>query len=130
MNIQLDSLAHVYLNMASGDWVDIDDANAHAKDFETNDLERKMLVIATMRSLAEAGYLRIGSVEYVEPERTLIDFFEWPGTLDEKIERLSGVYMPDGRDDKDWGWACMFEITDEGRRVEDALPAPDDRFFD
>ncbi|MEY9953743.1 hypothetical protein [Leifsonia sp. EB34] len=130
MKIQPNSLAHLYLNMTGGDWVSIDEANYRAKEFEPDEVKRKALVLSTMRSLAEADYLKIGSVEYVSSERDLIDFFEWPGTLDEKIERLSGVYMPEGRDDKDWGWACMFEITEEGERVEESLPPLDERFFD
>lgn len=129
MNIQIDSLEHVYLNMAAGDWVSIDDANGHAKEFEPEDTRRKALVLATLRSLAEAGYFRIGQVKRADPEVPISDFFEWPGTLDEQIDRLSQVYMPEGRDDKNWAWACVFEITDEGRRVEDSLPAPNDRFF-
>ena len=130
MKIQPDSLEHLYLNMAGGDWLSIHEVNYEAKDFEPDEVKRKALVLSTMRSLAEAGYLRIGSVEYVNPETKVIDFFEWPGTLDEKIERLSGVYMPEGRDDKEWGWACMFEITDEGEAVEESLPPLDERFFD
>jgi hypothetical protein len=130
MIIEPDSLEHLYLNMASADWLCIDEANYHAKAFETDEVRRKTLVLATMRSLAEAGYLRIGQVRRIDPEVALIDFFEWPGTLDEKIERLSGVYMPEGRDDRNWVWACLFDLTAEGERVEALLPPPDDRFFE
>ena len=124
MNIAPDSLAHVYLNMAAGDWLDIDAANYEAKTFfEPDDERRKALVLSTARVLAEAGYIRIGTIDWEKGRLA-----EWPGTLDDQIERLSQVYMPEGRDDRDWGWSCVFDLTEEGERVEALLPKLSERF--
>lgn len=130
MNIEANSLEHLYLNMGSGDWLSIHEVNYEAKAFEPDEVKRKALVLSTMRSLAEAGYFRIGQVRRIDPEDRAIAFFEWPGTLDDQIERLDGVYMPEGRDDRDWEWLCMFDLTEEGERVEESLPPLDERFFD
>ncbi|MEY9953742.1 hypothetical protein [Leifsonia sp. EB34] len=130
MNVEPDSLEHLYLNMGGGDWLSIRAVNYEAKAFEPDEVKRKALVLSTMRSLAEAGYFRIGQVRGIDPEEPAIAFFEWPGTLDEQIERLNGVYMPEGRDDTDWAWLCMFDLTEEGERLEESLPPLDERFFD
>lgn len=126
MTIESDSLEHLYLNMAAGDWLQIDAANYEAKTFfEPDDVKRKALVLSTARALAEAGYIRIGTIDWKKGRLA-----EWPGTIDDRIERLSRVYMPEGRDDRDWGWSCVFKITEEGERVEAELPQLSDRFDD
>ena len=124
--IEPDSLAHLYLNMATGDWLQISAANYEAKTFfESDDVKRKALVLSTARALAQAGYIRIGTIDW---EKGKLE--EWPGTVDDQIERLSQVYMPEGRDDSDWGWSCVFDLTEKGERAEARLPKLSDRFDD
>lgn len=130
MMVEPNSLAHLYLNMAGDDWLNISAADSEAREFfEPDPDKRKSLVLDSVRSLAHAGYIKIGVLKRPDPEKPIIDFFEWPGTVDDRLEHLSQVYTPE-QDSNAWGWSCVLEITDEGRQAEALLPELDERFRD
>ncbi|SEH79681.1 MULTISPECIES: hypothetical protein [unclassified Leifsonia] len=131
MIIQPDSLEHLILYLAEDDWLELGNTNAYAGDFETDLSKRKSLLTAVVRRLSEAGYIGIGDLQYRDPgAKTGLHWAEWPGSLDEQIAHLVEIYTPERRDDDNWRWACWFNLTEQGRRIVETLPEPDDRFFD
>lgn len=131
MTVNPDTLEHLILYQANDDWLEVGSADAYARDFETEPAKRKVLLMGAVRRLAVAGYIRIGDLEYREPEqKTGLHWAEWPGTIDTKMARLDRVYTPEIEERKDWYWACWLELTDAGRLVLANLPEPDDRFFE
>ena len=129
--VEADSLEHVVLYLADDDWLPIGNASAFAGDFEKDIPKRKALLLSVVRELASEGYIRIGHLQYRDPEaKAGLHWAEWPGTLDEQMERLDAVYTPEIQDDKDWYYICWLDLTESGRRAVEGLPAPDDRFFE
>lgn len=131
MIVQPDSLEHLVLYQADEDWLELGNPHYYAGYFENDLAKRKALLLAAIRSLADAGYLKIGQLERRDPqEPRSLDWLEWPGTLDDQMARLAEVYTPEVDDDDDWFYACWFNLTDAGQHVIDALPQPDHRFFE
>ncbi|MGO4593273.1 hypothetical protein AB4Z18_05565 [Leifsonia sp. 2TAF2] len=131
MNIDPDTLEHLVLQQAEADWLEIGNASAYAGDFEEDLSKRKALLLRTIRSLAEAGYIRIGHLQRHDPaDPDSLDWAEWPGTLDDQMTRLAEVYTPEVPDHDAWYWACWLNLTDAGQEVVEALPKPNKRFFD
>lgn len=129
--IEPNSLEHLVLYLAEDDWLPIGSASAFAGDFEPNLRPRKKRLLAAIRALATEGYIRIGDLQYRDPAtRSGLHWAEWPGTLDEQLKRLDNVYTPEVEDSRYWYDACQLDLTDTGRQVVEALPAPDDRFFE
>ena len=131
VNIEPDTIEHLVLQQAADDWLPIGNASAYASDFVTDLAERKALLLDTIRSLAAAGYIQIGQTAFRDPDqRRGLHWVEWPGGLDEQMARLAEVYTPEVEDTTWWYYACWLNLTDAGRQVVEALPEPDDRFFD
>ncbi|SEH79651.1 hypothetical protein SAMN04515692_104107 [Leifsonia sp. CL147] len=131
MIIEPNSLEHLVLYIADDDWLPIGDASSHAGDFELDIPTRKTRLLAVVRALAAEGYIHIGDLQYRDPEaKTGLHWAEWPGTLDEQMEHLDEVYTPEVEDDRYWYYVCWLNLTGSGRRVVEALPTPDDRFFE
>jgi hypothetical protein len=124
-------LEHLILFIAEDDWLPIGDASAHAADFETDVPERKARLLRAIGQLAEQGYLRIGDLQYQDPKsKTGLHWAEWPGTLEQQMERLEAIYTPEVEDSTYWYDACWLDLTAAGHQIVESLPAPDERFFE
>lgn len=131
MTVGPDTLEHLILYQADDDWLAIGNLNYYASFFEKELPIRRPLALAAIRVLAEAGYIRIGDLEYRDPEtKTGLHWVEWPGSLDEQLARLVEVFTPEVEDDRYWYYGCWLNLTDSGEEVVQALPEPDDRFFE
>lgn len=86
-----------------------------------NSLEDKYL-LASARAVPEAGNIKVGTTDWKNGRLA-----GWPGTIDDQIERRSQAYMPEGRDDRDWGWSRVFDLAEEGERVEALLATLSER---
>jgi hypothetical protein len=129
MTVEPNSLAHLVLYQADDDWLAIGSPNYYAGFFENDVRLRKILLVSTIRRLAEAGYLQIGELKRLHPEDPdSLDWVRWPGTIEEQLLHLDEVYTPDS-DDDGWYWACWLNITEAGRATVEALPKPAGRFF-
>ena len=131
MTIEPDSLAHLVLHQADVDWLEIGNPNFYGGFFERDLRPRKALVLQVIRALAEAGYIQIGELVRQDPDdpQSHVGWVEWPGTLDEQMDRLAAVYDPEAPED-DWYWVSWLNLTDSGREVVESLPKPSSRFFE
>ena len=130
MNIKPDTLEHLVLYLAEDDWLPIGNASAYASDFEEDIPKRKSLLMAVVRALASEGYIRIGDLQYDDPQaKSGLHWEEWLGTLEEQLEHLDAVYTPEVEDDKYWYYVCWLDLTESGEQLLHTLPEPDERFF-
>lgn len=131
MIIEPNTLEHLVLYLAEDDWLPIGNASAHAADFEPDIPKLRARLMVVVRALAAEGYIRIGDLEYLNPgTKSGLHWAEWPGTLGEQMERLEKMYRPEAEDDKYWYYGCWLDLTETGEHVVEALPEPDERFFE
>lgn len=62
--------------------------------------------------MADEDYIRIGDLKYRDSEaKSGLRWVGWPGTLDEQMEHLDKVYMPEVEDDRNWYHSCWLDLA-------------------
>ncbi|MGO4593272.1 hypothetical protein AB4Z18_05560 [Leifsonia sp. 2TAF2] len=129
MIIQPDNIEHLMMYGSSNEWLPLAGADAYASKFQSDPAQRRQLFLSAARSLVEAGYLHVGSLEHSDADDRGLGWARWSGSTDEHFRYLNDLCSI-GDEYTGWVWACWFDLTETGQEILDGLPEPDDRFFE